>query len=345
MGRLSRSNVLRAAAIVAVAAVSVMCRFAQSAPEQELVVYCAHDAGYAEDILKQFEQRTGIKVRVKYDTEATKSLGLVEMILREKDAPRCDLFWNNQTWGTQRLADAGVLEPYKGSGWERIPAEYKDPAGLWTGFAARLRVYIINTGKMPATEDKVKTALASPDLSRVAIAKPLFGTTFTHYTVLHKLWGEEKLKSWHADCRARRISEVGGNAQVKNVVAKGVCDLGFTDSDDYYEALDDGKPVALLPIRLDDGKTICIPNSVAVVKGTKNAVAARKLADYLLSAECEMALAKSSSRQIPLGPVDEAALPAQVKQLKEWAAGSCSMNGMTADAEAVLAWLKGLYAQ
>ena len=40
-----------------------------------LVVYCAHDREFAEVVLQEFERQTGIPVSVRYDTEATKSLG------------------------------------------------------------------------------------------------------------------------------------------------------------------------------------------------------------------------------------------------------------------------------
>src|SRR5688572_10530229 len=54
-----------------------------------LVVYCAHDAVYSEPLLREFESRTGIALDIRFDTEATKSLGLVELIRRERDNPRC----------------------------------------------------------------------------------------------------------------------------------------------------------------------------------------------------------------------------------------------------------------
>jgi hypothetical protein len=63
------------------------------APHREsLVVYCAHDSIYADSILREFERETGISIAVRYDTEATKSLGLVELLLQEKAHPRCDVF-------------------------------------------------------------------------------------------------------------------------------------------------------------------------------------------------------------------------------------------------------------
>ena len=307
-----------------------------------LVVYCAHDSIYSEKILREFEQRAGIPILIRYDTEATKSLGLVELLLQEKEHPRCDVFWNNEPLGTFELAEQGLLQPYKGPGFNRIPDRFRDPDGRWAGFAARLRVWIVNTRKLAAQPDAIDTALRG-DLSRVAIAKPLYGTTRAQYTALWQLWGMDKLVAWHRDWRARGVREVAGNAMVKDLVAEGVCDLGLTDTDDYFEAHDEGKPVAMVPARLDGGATICIPNTVAIIAGTRRLESAKKLADYLLSAECEMALANAKSRQIPLGAVEEAALPEDVRQLERWAAEGYPLARVGAARQECLAWLKSEY--
>ncbi|MEQ1858663.1 MAG: substrate-binding domain-containing protein [Chthoniobacteraceae bacterium] len=300
-----------------------------------VVVYCAHDAVFAEEILRDFEMRSGVKVLVRYDTEATKSLGLVELLLAEKDAPRCDVFWNNEMLGTADLAERGVLAPHRGPGWERIPEQWKDADARWTGFAARLRVHIINT-RNPATD--------LDDLSRGAIAKPLYGTTLTHYTALWHLWGPERLKTWHHESRARGLREVNGNGMVKDIVARGARDHGFTDTDDFFDAKDRGALVAMKPVRID-GASICIPNTVALIRGAPHEATARQLIDYLLSAEAEMALAKSKSRQIPLGPVDENQLPAEVRELREWSAKCVPLAGFVKDRVECLAWLKSEYTE
>jgi iron(III) transport system substrate-binding protein len=304
-----------------------------------LVVYCAHDSIYAEKILNEFARRTKIPVSIRFDSEATKSLGLMELLLREKDRPRCDVFWNNELLGMLELAEQGVLLPYKGSGYERIPAAFKDPDGRWTGLAARMRVWIVNTQRM----EVVASALPPADLKRVAVAKPLYGTTRTHYTVLWRLWGADRLKAWHREWRAQGAREVDGNAAVKNLVGEGVCDLGLTDTDDYFEGRDAGKPVAVLPVRVDGERTICIPNTVAIIRGTRRIEEARRLVDFLLSAEGEEALARSGSRQIPLGPVDETKIPPEVQALRRWAADGISLGDLGAARRECLEWLKTEY--
>lgn len=333
-----------AAAVVALAAVVAAVQFG-GRDAAEVVVYCAHDEVFADEVLHDFERQTGIRVTARYDSEATKSLGFVNMLIQEKDNPQCDVFWNNELLGTCELQEQGALEPYRGPGFERIPERYKDRQGHWAGFAARLRVYIVNSDRFPAEPAAIEARLTGHDgLTRVAIAEPLFGTTLTQYTLLWSELGEAGLKAWHNDLHARGVREVKGNAATRTLVAAGACDFGFTDTDDYFSAKDEGRPVAALPVRVN-GKTICIPNSVAVIRGARHPVAARKLVDHLLSARTELRLAKSESRQIPLGPVAAEELPADVRPLVEWGADGADLRTLLPARRAVLRWLKSEYLQ
>lgn len=332
-------RILAIVEFVAILAIGLVFFYRQQ--EEALVVYCAHDAVFSEEILNAFEQKTGIKVEPRFDTEATKSLGLTNLIIREQDHPRCDVFWNNQTLGTATLKEQGLLETYQGDGYQRIPAKFKDPDGTWTGFAARLRVYITNTEKLTATRESIEQKLSGP-LNDVAIAKPLYGTTLTHFTVLCDAWGLDRLKTWYQSLQERNIQETSGNAGVKNLVASGSCALGFTDTDDFFVAVDDGKPVASLPITVDE-QTILIPNSVAIIKGTKRRKQAETLVNYLLSEEVELKLAQSQSRQIPLGDVNWDQVPAEVRELQPYVKNAYPLANLVKEREKVLAWLESEY--
>ena len=120
----------------------------------------------------------------------------------KRTSPHCDVFWNNELLGTMDLAHEGVLEPYKGTGYERIPAQYKDAEGRWAGFAARMRVVIVNVNTMP----KDGTPSVEPlnkDIARAAMSNPLYGTTLSHFSILWQLHGGTWLKSWYADLRKK----------------------------------------------------------------------------------------------------------------------------------------------
>lgn len=308
------------------------------AATQPLVVYCAHDAVYSEDVLREFERQTGVRLEIRFDTEATKSLGLVQMIARERNQPRCDVFWNNELLGTLDLQQKGLLLPYRGDGWKRMPEQYRDGDGHWVGFGARMRVWIVNVEQMAGDAESVQSAL-DLETSRVAMAQPMFGTTLTHYAVLAEAWGLPKLQDWHRELRRRGLREVPGNGLVKDLVVAGTCDCGWTDTDDAFLALDAGASVSMLPIEVD-GRTIAIPNTAAIIRGTKRVADAQRLVDFLTSRETELRLARSAARQIPLGDIGDERLSEDVERLRVRASDTVDLRPLLAARNAVLEWLR-----
>ena len=273
-------------------------------PPQQVVVYCALDRLYAQPILERFTERTGIEVLPKWDTEATKTTGLVQALVAEGDRPRCDVFWNNEVSQSIRLAQEGLLEPYASPAAAGIPAWARDPEGTWTGFAARARVLLVNTERVPA--DQLPSSVADLGDPRwkgqVGLAKPLFGTTATHAAALFALDGPESAQAFFARLRANEVVVCAGNADVKDRVAAGELAFGWTDTDDANLALKAGAPVQVVfPDQGPEGLgTLLIPNAVSLIRGAPHPAAARALIDYLLSPEVEVALAQARSAQIPL---------------------------------------------
>ena len=91
----------------------VNCRKEQPTTQQQVVVYTSLDKVFSQPILEEFEHKTGIGVKAVYDSEATKTTGLVNRLIAEKDSPRADVFWNSETGRTIVLKQKGVLAPYK----------------------------------------------------------------------------------------------------------------------------------------------------------------------------------------------------------------------------------------
>ena len=57
------------------------CSKEQPAAQQEVVVYTSLDKVFSQPILEEFERKTGIKVKAVYDSEATKTTGLVNRLI------------------------------------------------------------------------------------------------------------------------------------------------------------------------------------------------------------------------------------------------------------------------
>lgn len=266
-----------------------------------VVVYCAHDREFADDILKQFAKESGLAVDIRYDSEANKSVGLYEALIGEAGQPRCDVHWNNEILATIRLQQQGILQAYASPSALPYPQEFKAKDHTWTAFAARARVLIVNTDKV-RKEDLPSSLwdLTNPRWKgQIAMAKPLFGTTATQAACLFQSWGRDKAVDFYRKLKANDVELVAGNKQVAVGVGAGQYAVGLTDTDDAIAEIEEGRHVAMLFL---EGETLFIPNTVAMIKGCPNPEGAKKLIDYLLSAEVETKLAQSKSRQIPLNP-------------------------------------------
>ncbi|MGH9427544.1 MAG: extracellular solute-binding protein, partial [Terriglobia bacterium] len=61
--------------------------------ENAVVIYVSADRPFSEPVLQAFEKKTGVVVKAVYDTEETKSTGLANRLLAEKNNPQADVFW------------------------------------------------------------------------------------------------------------------------------------------------------------------------------------------------------------------------------------------------------------
>lgn len=273
----------------------------------EVVVYAAVDRGDAEPILRRFEEQSGIRVRAVYDAEAAKTTGLVTRLLAERQHARCDVFWNNELLQTLLLAKNGLLDEYVSPSAADLPEEFKDADGRWTAVAERARVIVYNAKHVPADEaPRSIFDLTKPRWrAKAAIANPQFGTTRSHVAALFAALGEERAEQWLEGLRENEIRIVDGNAVVKNLVADaepGASPIyvGLTDTDDVQSGLAEGKPLGMIYPDQDELGTLLTPSAVALVRGAPHPETARKLIDYLTSAEVEAALVSGGSGYLPI---------------------------------------------
>ena len=275
-----------------------------------------------------------MQVDPKFDTEKDKSVSLFTELLKEKDRPRCDVFWNNEPLNTIRLQGQGLLDPYESPSAKPYPERWKAPDHTWHAFAGRARVLIVNTD-LVEEKDRPKSLLDLTDprwKGRVVMAKPIFGTSATQGACLFSVLGADKAKEYYLGLKANGVQIAPGNKQVAEWVGEGRTPsgqkvvVGVTDTDDTLEELDAGHHVAMIFPDRDRPKgdkmgTLFIPNTLCILKGSPNPEGARKLVDYLLSPEVEARLAESDSHQIPLNPEVKATLrpemetPATVKAM------------------------------
>ena len=349
---LRASGVVALGAIGGVIGGAAGCRRGGEGGERGITVYCSADAEIAGPVFESFTAATGIRVDAVLDTEATKTTGLVNRLLSERGSPRADVWWSSEPFGTIRLAKAGVLERFraaraedamKGSRQGRWPEELRDvspdKAGtvdtpMWYGFGSRLRVMVYHTGhvqpaELPLAPGRLGLLALERFKGRVAIARPQFGTTRGHMAMLHLQHGDADLRAWLEALKANDVQILDGNATVVRAVASGKAQLGLTDSDDVFAGQRQGwavdmmfEPFGMLATGVNPARSASpdlmpmgpasLPNTCAVVAGTRRGEAASAFIEHLLAPATQRLMAVSDSRNIP---VDEGL----ARELATWA--------------------------
>jgi len=272
---------------------------------REVVVYTSVDQNYSEPIFKAFEEKTGIRARVVYDVEASKTTGLVHRLLAEANHPLCDVFWNGEFVQTLLLKERGVLAPFDVDTNRDIPAQFRDPERYWIGTAGRARVLLINKNRLSPSDYPASIFdLLRPEYTKegVGIANPVFGTTATHAAALFAA-----LQPIQGEAFFRRLSESGvavlnGNAVVRDQVVTGQLIFGLTDTDDACGAIAREAPVTAVFPDNDTLGTLVIPGTVSLIANAPHSNEALALLRYLVSSEVEDRLIRSGWSHVPLRP-------------------------------------------
>src|SRR3546814_11481013 len=103
----------------------------------EVVAYTSVDQVYAEPVFRRFEEKTGIRVRAAFDTEETKSTGMLNRLIAEGNNPRADLFWSGDPVRPFVLIGRGLLPPCAPATASTSPATSTVLLGRCTGTRPR----------------------------------------------------------------------------------------------------------------------------------------------------------------------------------------------------------------
>ena len=241
--------------------------------ESVVTVYASQDQVYAEPILAKFTKETKIRVRAIYDSEAVKTVGLVNRLITEESNPQCDVFWNNEELRTRQLEARNIVQK-------------------WAPVGHRSRRIVINTHLVSAAPKSMIDLTNITWKGKVALAYPLFGTTAAHFLALRQHWGAKNWELWCKALQANKPFLVDDNSVVVQLVGRGEAAIGMTDSDDIAAGQKQGMPIKALPM---EDNSLLIPNTVAIVRNASHPDQAQHLYDYLQSAAVRNALISASA--------------------------------------------------
>lgn len=254
----------------------------------EVVLYSSNNVDAINNVVTAFgKAHPDIKVSV----VRAGSGALMQRIKAEAANPLGDIFWSG---GLSTISQYGAfLQPYSSTQLSAVSADYQSAEQLWFPTNTHVTVLMLNERQLPAGEPpegwrdltdpkwKGKIAVTDPEVSSASYVA-LYG--------IRQVMGDEGLAAI-----ARNAVIVGTTSAAYDGVAKGEFAAAITMEYAGYEYVAGG----LKEIRLVYPKegTFLSPEGMALIKGGKNPDEARKLYEFLASAQAQTDIFKQTYRR------------------------------------------------
>jgi iron(III) transport system substrate-binding protein len=198
----------------------------------EVNVYTYREAKLIQPLFEAFATETGIKVNV-----ISASSGLEQRIASEGANSPADVLLTVDIGRLQDAVNLGITQPIKSAVLDRIvPAQYRDPAGMWYGISMRARIVYAAKDRV-AQNAFTYEELAEPKWrGKVCIRSGQYiynNALFAAFIAHH---GTAKTEDWLRALKANLARKPsGGDREVARDIAAGTCDIGLANT--YYWAL------------------------------------------------------------------------------------------------------------
>ncbi len=262
--------------------------------EGVLNVYNARHYGTDDQLWNALTAKTGIKVNVVSGNHDE----LIQRMLSEGANSPADLFITVDAGRLAFATDKGVFQPVTSAELDRIiPANLREPTGLWYGMAMRARVILHDKNKVKPGDISTYEELADPKWKGQVLIRS--STNVYNLSLMGSLLaahGPEKTEAWCKGLVANlaRPPEGGDTDQIK-AVAAGVGSLAVTNT--YYLARlgssgkADEKAIfdkigVIFPNQGDRGTHVNV-SGVGVAKHAPNKANAVKAMEFLASPEAQ----------------------------------------------------------
>lgn len=294
--RVSRRSLLRNSMMVAsgviVGAPYIVSR--AGAQASEVNVYSARHYPSDLQLFDLFTKETGIAVNLISGTGAE----LMERIKLEGEESPCDIFITVDAGNLWRAQDEGVYQAVSSPNLEQhIPANMREPSGLWYSFAKRARVFVYDTAKVKAEDLSTYEDLSSDKWKgRVLIrsSNNIYNQSLVASIIEND--GAEKTEAWCKGIVANMARPPkGGDIDQINALVAGEGDLAVSNTY-YFARMLSGDDEALkaklasckifFPNQNDRGTHVNV-SGAGVAANSPNKDNAIKFLDFLISPEAQ----------------------------------------------------------
>ena len=253
---------------------------------ETLIVYSGRSKSLVEPIIKQFEQETGIQVKVSY----ANTTQLAATLLTEGDKSPAALFWAQDAGALGAVSKEAMFEKLPESILAKVPSNFRDADGRWVATSGRARVlaYSPERVKMEELPQSIFDLTQPIWKDRVGWA-PTNASFQAFVTALRRQAGEERTEEWLRDMKANGTKKYAKNTPIIEALAAGEIDLGLPNH--YYllrfKKGDSNYPVAQTFFKADDPGNLVNIAGIGILKSSDNKNTALKFVEFLLSAKAQ----------------------------------------------------------
>lgn len=252
--------------------------------DADLTIYSGRNEKLVGDLVKDFEKRSGLKVKVRYGDSAE----LAAQIAEEGDNTPADVFF------AQDAGALGAVEPQLGALprdiQEQSPARYRDPKGRWVGASARSRVVAYDTRELKDGDlpDSIFDFTKPEWRGRVGFA-PTNASFQAFVSAMRLEIGDERTRAFLDALKANQPKAYENNIQTEEAIARNEVDVGFVNHYYAYELKAERKdfPVQNHFLRKGDPGSLVNAAGAGVLKTSANKPAADRFVRFLLSREAQ----------------------------------------------------------
>jgi iron(III) transport system substrate-binding protein len=267
---------------------------------ERLVVYNGRSHYGDEDVFRQFEQATGVRIELRGGTGPE----LFERLQQEGDDTPADLLITTDLANLWRAEDAGLLQGVTSPTLRaQVPDRLHDVDGAWWAISTRMRVPVVSTERVPAGAVDSYEDLADPRFR----GRTCLRTSSNEYnqslvadmiTKRGRDATEALLRSWMAN----EPQVLGSDGEMLAVMKAGGCDVGLANH--YYlgRALAEDPSFPVAPAWPDQNGAGAHTNisGVGVVKGSEATPTAVALMEWLTSPPAQQEITERS--EFPANP-------------------------------------------
>jgi iron(III) transport system substrate-binding protein len=258
---------------------------AQSTP-QTLTLYSGRSKTFVEPVVRQFERTSGVKVTVRYGSDAE----LVAALREEGARSPADVFWGNSVGALGTLAAEGKFRALPAGLFKQVAPDYAPDNRAWLPTTLRFRSLAYNTEKIKPGD--LPTSIM--DLPRMTTLKGKIGWTLSYPSFQDFLagmlvtQGEAKTRAWLEGMKALAPKDfAASNVGMLEAMRGGQIDVALTNHYYIQRLQRIGAPIDTYFFKPGDIGNLGNATGAAILKTSQKSGPAQRLLAALVGKEAQ----------------------------------------------------------